>query len=142
MPTINQLVRKGRKTTTTKSTSPALQHGYNSMKKKTTDRRSPQKRGVCTVVKTVTPKKPNSALRKVARVKLSNGYEVTSYIPGIGHNLQEHSVVLIRGGRVKDLPGVRYHIIRGTLDAQGVAKRMQARSKYGAKRPKAGAAKK
>ena len=114
MPTINQLVRKGRKTTTTKSTSPALQHGYNSMKKKTTDRRSPQKRGVCTVVKTVTPKKPNSALRKVARVKLSNGYEVTSYIPGIGHNLQEHSVVLIRGGRVKDLPGVRYHIIRGT----------------------------
>ena len=138
MPTINQLVRKGRKTTTTKSTSPALQHGYNSMKKKTTDRRSPQKRGVCTVVKTVTPKKPNSALRKVARVKLSNGYEVTSYIPGIGHNLQEHSVVLIRGGRVKDLPGTRYHIIRGTLDTAGVANRKQARSKYGAKRPKAG----
>ena len=136
MPTINQLVRKGRKTTTTKSTSPALQHGYNSMKKKTTDRRSPQKRGVCTVVKTVTPKKPNSALRKVARVKLSNGYEVTSYIPGIGHNLQEHSVVLIRGGRVKDLPGTRYHIVRGTLDTAGVAKRRQARSKYGAKRPK------
>ena len=134
MPTINQLVRKGRKTTTTKS--PALQHGYNSMKKKTTDRRSPQKRGVCTVVKTVTPKKPNSALRKVARVKLSNGYEVTSYIPGIGHNLQEHSVVLIRGGRVKDLPGVRYHIIRGTLDTAGVKDRMQGRSKYGAKRPK------
>ena len=131
MPTINQLV-----TTTTKSTSPALQHGYNSMKKKTTDRRSPQKRGVCTVVKTVTPKKPNSALRKVARVKLSNGYEVTSYIPGIGHNLQEHSVVLIRGGRVKDLPGVRYHIIRGTLDTAGVKDRMQGRSKYGAKRPK------
>ena len=125
MPTINQLVRKGRKTTTTKSTSPALQHGYNSMKKKTTDRRSPQKRGVCTVVKTVTPKKPNSALRKVARVKLSNGYEVTSYIPGIGHNLQEHSVVLIRGGRVKDLPGVRYHIIRGTLDTAGVAEEEQ-----------------
>ena len=136
MPTINQLVRKGRKTTTTKSTSPALQHGYNSMKKKTKDRRSPQKRGVCTVVKTVTPKKPNSALRKVARVKLSNGYEVTSYIPGIGHNLQEHSVVLIRGGRVKDLPGVRYHIIRGTLDTAGVKDRMQGRSKYGAKRPK------
>ena len=136
MPTINQLVRKGRQTTTTKSTSPALQHGYNSMKKKTTDRRSPQKRGVCTVVKTVTPKKPNSALRKVARVKLSNGYEVTSYIPGIGHNLQEHSVVLIRGGRVKDLPGVRYHIIRGTLDTAGVKDRMQGRSKYGAKRPK------
>ena len=136
MPTINQLVRKGRKNTTTKSTSPALQHGYNSMKKKTTDRRSPQKRGVCTVVKTVTPKKPNSALRKVARVKLSNGYEVTSYIPGIGHNLQEHSVVLIRGGRVKDLPGVRYHIIRGTLDTAGVKDRMQGRSKYGAKRPK------
>ena len=136
MPTINQLVRKGRKTTTTKSTSPALQHGYNSMKKKTTDRRSPQKRGVCTIVKTVTPKKPNSALRKVARVKLSNGYEVTSYIPGIGHNLQEHSVVLIRGGRVKDLPGTRYHIVRGTLDTAGVAKRRQARSKYGAKRPK------
>ena len=136
MPTINQLVRKGRKTTTTKSASPALQHGYNSMKKKTTDRRAPQKRGVCTVVKTVTPKKPNSALRKVARVKLSNGYEVTSYIPGIGHNLQEHSVVLIRGGRVKDLPGVRYHIIRGTLDTAGVKDRMQGRSKYGAKRPK------
>ena len=136
MPTINQLVRKGRKTTQSKSTSPALQHGYNSMKKKTTNRRSPQKRGVCTVVKTVTPKKPNSALRKVARVKLSNGYEVTSYIPGIGHNLQEHSVVLIRGGRVKDLPGVRYHIIRGTLDTAGVKDRMQGRSKYGAKRPK------
>ncbi len=136
MPTINQLVRKGRTTTKAKSTSPALQHGYNSMKKKTTNRRSPQKRGVCTVVKTVTPKKPNSALRKVARVKLSNGYEVTSYIPGIGHNLQEHSVVLIRGGRVKDLPGVRYHIIRGTLDTAGVKDRMQGRSKYGAKRPK------
>ena len=112
MPTINQLVRKGRKTGVTKSTAPALQHGYNSRKKSLTDKRSPQKRGVCTVVKTVTPKKPNSALRKVARVKLSNGYEVTSYIPGVGHNLQEHSVVLIRGGRVKDLPGVRYHIIR------------------------------
>ena len=136
MPTINQLVRKGRKSSTTKSTAPALQHGYNSRKKKLTDNRAPQKRGVCTVVKTVTPKKPNSALRKVARVRLSNGYEVTSYIPGIGHNLQEHSVVLIRGGRVKDLPGVRYHIIRGTLDTAGVKDRMQARSKYGAKRPK------
>ena len=129
MPTISQLVRKGRKTVASKSTAPALKE-------------CPQKRGVCTVVKTTTPKKPNSALRKIARVRLSNGLEVTSYIPGIGHNLQEHSVVLIRGGRVKDLPGVRYHIIRGTLDAQGVAKRMQARSKYGAKRPKAGAAKK
>ena len=136
MPTINQLVRKGRHTAKAKSTSPALQHGYNSMKKKVTDKRAPQKRGVCTVVKTVTPKKPNSALRKVARVRLSNGYEVTSYIPGIGHNLQEHSVVLIRGGRVKDLPGVRYHIIRGTLDTAGVKDRMQARSKYGAKKPK------
>ncbi len=136
MPTINQLVRKGRHTAVTKSTSPALQHGYNSMKKRVTDRRSPQKRGVCTVVKTVTPKKPNSALRKVARVRLSNGYEVTSYIPGVGHNLQEHSVVLIRGGRVKDLPGVRYHIIRGTLDTAGVKDRMQGRSKYGAKKPK------
>ena len=133
MPTINQLVRKGRHTAVTKSTSPALQHGYNSMKKRVTDRRSPQKRGVCTVVKTVTPKKPNSALR---RVRLSNGYEVTSYIPGVGHNLQEHSVVLIRGGRVKDLPGVRYHIIRGTLDTAGVKDRMQGRSKYGAKKPK------
>ena len=111
MPTINQLVRKGRQTSKSKSNSPALQKGYNSKKKTTTNARSPQKRGVCTVVKTVTPKKPNSALRKVARVRLSNGYEVTSYIPGEGHNLQEHSVVLIRGGRVKDLPGVRYHII-------------------------------
>ena len=109
---------------------------FNSMKNKQTNARSPQKRGVCTVVKTVTPKKPNSALRKVARVRLSNGYEVTSYIPGIGHNLQEHSVVLIRGGRVKDIPGVRYHIIRGTLDTAGVKDRMQARSKYGAKKPK------
>jgi len=136
VPTINQLVRKGRKTTKAKSTAPALQHGYNSMNKRLTNRRSPQKRGVCTVVKTVTPKKPNSALRKVARVRLSNGYEVTSYIPGIGHNLQEHSVVLIRGGRVKDLPGVRYHIIRGTLDNAGVKDRMQGRSKYGAKKPK------
>ena len=136
MPTINQLVRKGRQTSKSKYVSPALQHGFNSMKNKQTNARSPQKRGVCTVVKTVTPKKPNSALRKVARVRLSNGYEVTSYIPGIGHNLQEHSVVLIRGGRVKDLPGVRYHIIRGTLDTAGVKDRMQGRSKYGAKKPK------
>lgn len=136
MPTINQLVRKGRKTSSDKSKSPALQHGFNSMKSKVTNQRAPQKRGVCTVVKTVTPKKPNSALRKVARVRLSNGYEVTSYIPGIGHNLQEHSVVLIRGGRVKDLPGVRYHIIRGTLDTAGVKDRMQGRSKYGAKKSK------
>ena len=136
MPTINQLVRKGRQTKTTKAKAPALRHGYNSKNKRLTNARSPQKRGVCTVVKTVTPKKPNSALRKVARVRLSNGYEVTSYIPGIGHNLQEHSVVLIRGGRVKDLPGVRYHIIRGTLDTAGVKDRMQGRSKYGAKRPK------
>ena len=136
MPTINQLVRKGRKSSSDKSKSPALQHGFNSMKSEVTNQRAPQKRGVCTVVKTVTPKKPNSALRKVARVRLSNGYEVTSYIPGIGHNLQEHSVVLIRGGRVKDLPGVRYHIIRGTLDTAGVKDRMQGRSKYGAKKPK------
>ena len=142
MPTFNQLVRKGREVIEKKSTAPALQKGFNSLKKKPTDMSSPQKRGVCTVVKTSTPKKPNSALRKVARVRLTNGIEVTAYIPGIGHNLQEHSVVLIRGGRVKDLPGVRYHIIRGTLDTAGVAKRMQARSKYGAKRPKAGAAKK
>ena len=141
MPTFNQLVKQGRKTAVKKSTAPALQKGYNSLQKKATDISSPQKRGVCTAVKTATPKKPNSAMRKVARVKLTNGNEVTAYIPGIGHNLQEHSVVLIRGGRVKDLPGVRYHIIRGTLDAQGVAKRMQARSKYGAKKPKAGAAK-
>lgn len=141
MPTFNQLVRKGRQVVQKKSTAPALQKGFNSLKKKPTDISSPQKRGVCTVVKTSTPKKPNSALRKVARVRLTNGIEVTAYIPGIGHNLQEHSVVLIRGGRVKDLPGVRYHIIRGTLDTAGVAKRMQGRSKYGAKRPKAGAAK-
>ena len=138
MPTFNPLVRKGRKVQQYKSTAPALQKGYNAKKKITTDQSSPQKRGVCTAVRTATPKKPNSAMRKIARVKLTNGYEVTSYIPGIGHNLQEHSVVLIRGGRVKALPGVRYHIIRGTLDAQGVANRMQARSKYGAKRPKVG----
>jgi len=123
MPTINQLVRKGREKVEKKSASPALKE-------------CPQKRGVCTVVKTMTPKKPNSALRKVARVRLTNGIEVTGYIPGEGHNLQEHSVVLIRGGRVKDLPGVRYHIIRGTLDCAGVANRKQQRSKYGAKRPK------
>ncbi len=141
MPTFNQLVRKGRAVVEKKSTAPALQKGFNSLQKKSIDLSSPQKRGVCTAVRTLTPKKPNSALRKVARVKLTNGNEVTAYIPGVGHNLQEHSVVLIRGGRVKDLPGTRYHIIRGTLDAQGVAKRMQARSKYVAKRPKAGAAK-
>ena len=136
MPTINQLVRKGRKTGVTKSTAPALQKGFNSIKKRATDLSSPQMRGVCTAVKTATPKKPNSALRKIARVRLSNGMEVTSYIPGEGHNLQEHSVVMIRGGRVKDLPGTRYHIIRGTLDTAGVADRKQARSKYGAKKPK------
>ena len=142
MPTFNQLVRKGREVSVRKSTAPALQKAYNSLDKSYSNANSPQKRGVCTAVRTMTPKKPNSALRKVARVKLTNGIEVTSYIPGIGHNLQEHSVVLIRGGRVKDLPGVRYHIIRGTLDTQGVANRNQARSKYGAKRTKAGAAKK
>ena len=142
MPTFNQLVRKGREVLVTTRTAPALLKSYNSKKKQYSDLNSPQKRGVCTAVRTMTPKKPNSALRKVARVRLTNGIEVTSYIPGIGHNLQEHSVVLIRGGRVKDLPGVRYHIIRGTLDTQGVAGRNQARSKYGAKRPKAGAAKK
>ena len=137
MPTINQLVRKSRKAIEKKSTAPALQKGFNSLHKKSTDASAPQKRGVCTSVKTVTPKKPNSALRKVARVKLTNGIEVSAYIPGEWHNLQEHSVVLIRGGRVKDLPGVRYHILRGTLDTAGVDKRMQSRSKYGAKRPKA-----
>ena len=136
MPTFNQLVRKGRQQVTYKSTSPALQHGLNTLKNKSTDLPSPQKRGVCTAVRTATPKKPNSALRKVARVRLTNGIEVTAYIPGEGHNLQEHSVVLIRGGRVKDLPGVRYHIVRGTLDTSGVADRRKSRSKYGAKRPK------
>ena len=141
MPPFNQLVRKGRQTTEYKSTAPALQKGFNSLQKRSTDISSPQKRGVCTNVRTTTPKKPNSALRKIARVRLTNGIEVTAYIPGIGHNLQEHSVVLIRGGRVKDLPGVRYHIIRGTLDAAGVANRMQGRSKYGAKVPKGGAKK-
>ena len=142
MPTFNQLVRKGRKTIEKKSTAPALQKGMNSLKKKPTEISSPQKRGVCTVVKTTTPKKPNSALRKVARVRLTNGIEVTAYIPGIGHNLQEHSVVLIRGGRVKDLPGVRYHVVRGALDAAGTNDRKNSRSKYGTKRPKANAAKK
>ena len=138
MPTFNQLVRKGREQVTYKSTAPALQKGFNSKKKEAIDLASPQKRGVCTTVKTMTPKKPNSALRKVARVRLTNGMEVWGYIPGVGHNLQEHSVVMVRGSRVKDLPGVRYHIIRGTLDTQGVNGRMQGRSKYGAKRPKAG----
>jgi small subunit ribosomal protein S12 len=136
MPTINQLIRNGRERVVYKSKSPALGMNYNSLNKRVTEVNSPQKRGVCTAVKTVTPKKPNSALRKVARVRLTNGYEVTAYIPGIGHNLQEHSVVLVRGGRVRDLPGVRYHIVRGTLDAAGVEGRMQARSKYGAKKPK------
>ena len=136
MPTIQQLVRNGRSDKVRKSKSPVLGIGLNSIQKKQTDKKSPQKRGVCTRVGTMTPKKPNSALRKYARVRLSNGMEVTCYIPGIGHNLQEHSVVLIRGGRVKDLIGVRYHIIRGTLDTAGVKDRKQARSKYGAKRPK------
>ena len=136
MPTFNQLVRKGRETSVRKATAPALLKNLNTLKKKTTDANSPQKRGVCTAVKTMTPKKTNSALRKMARVRLTNGIEVSAYIPGEGHNLQEHSVVLIRGGRVKDLPGVRYHIIRGTLDTAGVANRNQSRSKYGAKKAK------
>lgn len=136
MPTINQLVRKGRTTKNQKSKSPALQYTLNSEKQRRTrqPKGAPQKRGVCTIVRTMTPKKPNSALRKIARVRLSNGIEVTAYIPGEGHQLQEHSVVLVRGGRVKDLPGVRYHIVRGTLDSTGVANRKRARSKYGAKR--------
>ena len=138
MPTFNQLVRKGRESVSYKSTAPALQKGLNTLKNQPTDLSAPQKRGVCTAVRTTTPKKPNSALRKIARVKLTNGYEVSAYIPGVGHNLQGHSVVLIRGGRVKDLPGVRYHILRGTVDTQGVQGRMQSRAKYGAKRPKAG----
>lgn len=137
MPTFNQLVRKGRTDVAKKSKAPALLRGFNTLKKRQTKTQSPQKRGVCTVVKTMTPKKPNSALRKVARVRLTNGVEVSAYIPGIGHNIQEHSVVLIRGGRIKDLPGVRYHIIRGTLDAAGVENRMQGRSLYGAKKAKA-----
>ena len=136
MTTINQLVRKGRSKKTKKSKSPVLNVGFNSMERKETETNSPQKRGVCTRVGTMTPKKPNSALRKYARVRLSNGMEVTAYIPGIGHNLQEHSVVMIRGGRVKDLPGVRYHILRGTLDCAGVNDRKQSRSLYGAKKPK------
>ena len=136
MPTFNQLVRQGRQDKTYKSKTPALQRGFNALQNRPTDVTAPQKRGVCTKVTTTTPKKPNSALRKIARVRLTNGMEATCYIPGIGHNRQEHSVVLIRGGRVRDLPGVRYHIIRGTLDTQGVANRKQSRSKYGAKRPK------
>ena len=136
MPTINQLVNKRRKNKTRKSKSPVLNIGYNSKDKVQTDKNSPQKRGVCTRVGTMTPKKPNSALRKYARVRLSNNMEVTAYIPGEGHNLQEHSVVMIRGGRVKDLIGVRYHIIRGTLDTAGIDKRRQGRSKYGTKKPK------
>ena len=141
MPTINQLVRKGRSKKTRRSKAPALQFSFNALKNRTQRMRgAPQKRGVCTQVRTMTPKKPNSALRKMARVRLTNGYEVNAYSPGEGHNLQEHSVVLIRGGRVRDLPGVRYHIVRGSLDSDGVQKRRQGRSKYGAKRPKAGAA--
>ena len=136
MPTINQLVRKPRKSQSTKSKSPALNRGYNSFKKAPTSVNSPQKRGVCTRVGTMTPKKPNSALRKNARVRLTNQIEVNAYIPGEGHNLQEHSVVLIRGGRVKDLPGVRYHVVRGALDTAAVQGRMQSRSHYGAKKPK------
>jgi small subunit ribosomal protein S12 len=142
VPTINQLVRKGRSAKAKKNKAPALQFSFNALKNKVEkfSGGAPFKRGVCTQVRTMTPKKPNSALRKIARVRLSNQMEVTAYIPGEGHNLQEHSVVLIRGGRVKDLPSVRYHIVRGTLDSQGVEKRRQGRSKYGAKRPKAGAA--
>ena len=136
MPTINQLVRKGRKTKKKKSTAPALQYTFNTTKQRRSRQAkgAPQKRGVCTIVRTQTPKKPNSALRKVARVRLTNGLEVTAYIPGEGHSLQEHSVVLVGGGRVKDLPGVRYHIVRGTLDSTGVEGRSQRRSKYGGKR--------
>ena len=136
MPTFNQLVKQGRSKSVYKSKAPVLQKGFNALNNVAIDQSAPQKRGVCTKVTTTSPNKPNSALRKIARVRLTNGMECTSYIPGIGHNLQEHSVVLIRGGRVRDLPGCRYHIIRGTLDAQGVANRMQGRSKYGAKRPK------
>ncbi len=136
MPTINQLVRKGRKDKTTKSKAPALQYTFNSYKQRRIrqPKGAPQKRGVCTIVRTMTPKKPNSALRKIARVRLTNMIEVTAYIPGEGHNLQEHSIVLVRGGRVKDLPGVRYHIVRGTLDSTGVDDRKQGRSKYGSKK--------
>ena len=136
MPTFNQLVKQGRCDKQYKSKAPVLQKGFNTLENVPTAQHAPQKRGVCTKVSTTSPKKPNSAMRKIARVRLTNGMEATVYIPGIGHNLQEHSVVLIRGGRVRDLPGVRYHIIRGSLDAQGVANRNQSRSKYGAKRPK------
>ncbi len=138
VPTINQLVRKGRKVKKVKSKAPALQYVFNSSKQRRIHqpKGAPQKRGVCTIVRTMTPKKPNSALRKIARVRLTNGMEITAYIPGEGHTLQEHSVVLVRGGRVKDLPGVRYHIVRGTLDSTGVTDRIRSRSKYGAKRPK------
>ena len=136
MPTFNQLVKQGRSEKRYKSKAPVLQKTVNTLKNVSVEQSAPQKRGVCTKVTTTSPKKPNSALRKIARVRLTNGMEATTYIPGIGHNLQEHSVVLIRGGRVRDLPGCRYYIIRGTLDAQGVANRMQGRSKYGAKRPK------
>src|SRR3989338_9468870 len=136
MPTINQLIKKGRKKAQKKDNSPALSFGFNTLKNRPSRYASPFKRGVCLKVYTVTPKKPNSALRKVARVRLTNGHEVTTYIGGEGHNLQEHSVILIRGGRVKDLPGVRYHTVRGTLDTSGVTERRQGRSKYGAKRPK------
>ncbi|HEY5713777.1 MAG TPA: 30S ribosomal protein S12 [Candidatus Gracilibacteria bacterium] len=136
MPTVNQLVRKGRTSKIRKSKSPALQTKFNSLKNRSIDLACPQKRGVCIKVSTTTPKKPNSASRKIARVRLTNGYEVNAYIMGEGHNLQEHSVVVLRGGRVKDLVGVRYHIVRGSLDTQGVEKRRQARSKYGTKRPK------
>ena len=140
MPTISQLVRKGRKPAGQKVKAPALRRTFNTLKQTASEGRgAPQRRGVCLQVMTRTPKKPNSALRKVARVRLTNGIEVTTYIPGVGHNLQEHSIVLIRGGRVKDLPGVRYHVIRGTLDSVGVADRKQGRSKYGAKRPKSSA---
>jgi small subunit ribosomal protein S12 len=137
MPTINQLVKKGRTSSTKKSKSPAMMTIFNTLQNRPKQTSSPFKRGVCIKVSTTTPKKPNSALRKIARVRLTNGMEVTAYIPGVGHNLQEHSIVMIRGGRVKDLPGVRYHIVRGVLDSAGVDKRNQGRSKYGAKRPKA-----
>ena len=140
MPTVNQLVKKGRKKKSKRSSAPALRYRHNALRQRTVrdEKGSPQKRGVCTLVRTMTPKKPTSALRKIARVRLTNGIEVTAYIPGEGHGLQEHSVVLVRGGRVKDLPGVRYHIIRGALDASGVEGRMRGRSKYGTRRPKKG----
>ncbi len=139
MPTINQLVRKGRKKSIKKTSAPAMRWIHNALKNKITwSKGAPQRRGVCVMVRTMTPKKPNSALRKIARVRLTNGFEVTAYIPGEGHNLQEHSVVMIRGGRVKDLPGVRYHVIRGTLDCEGVQDRRGSRSKYGTSRPRGG----